>query len=88
MKRLTLRNTVSISATVNLLDFCRDIGIDWGKVDTFVARLERLRYVDYVEDRHQFWLRLELETSSPETARKRIEETLTKVERLLRQYVK
>jgi hypothetical protein len=86
--RLTMRDTVNLSATVNLLWFAREIGIDWKRLDTIVSRLERLRYVDYVEDRHQFWIRLELDTSSPETARKRIEATLAKVERLLRSYVK
>lgn len=86
--RLTMRDTVNLSATVNLLWFAREIGIDWKRLDTIVSRLERLRYVDYVEDRHQFWIRLKLDTSSPETARKHIEATLAKVERLLRSYVK
>jgi hypothetical protein len=86
--RLTFRDTVSLSATVSLLEFAREIDIDWKRIDTLCSRLERLRYVDYVEDRHQFWIRLELDTSNPKTAHKRIAATLAKVERLLRQYTK
>ena len=86
--RLTVRDTVGLTATVNLLWFARDINIDWSRIDTICSRLERLRWVDYVEDRHQFWIRLELDTSNPDVARKRIEATLAKVERLLRSYTK
>lgn len=88
MPKLTIRDTVSLSATVSLLDFARDIGIDWDRMDTLCARIERLRFVDYVEDRHQFWIRLELDTANAATAHNRIEATLAKVERLMRQYVK
>ena len=87
-KRLLVRETVSISASVNLLDFARDIGLDWSRLDTIVGQIERLRYVDDVNDAHQFWIKLELETSSPDVANKRIESVLSKVERLLNRYRK
>ena len=88
MPKLSMRATVSLSATVSLLDFARTINIDWDRLETICDRIARLRFVDYVEDRHQFWIRLELETSNAEVARKRIEATLAKVERLLNSYAK
>lgn len=86
--KLSIRDTVSLSATVSLLDFANAIGIDWDRMATICARLSRLRYVDDVEDRHQFWIRLELGTSDTRVARRRIEATLAKVERLLKSYAK
>jgi hypothetical protein len=86
--RLTMRDTVSLAATVSLLDFARSLNLDWDRMETISARIERLRYVDEVEDRHQFWVRLELETSNEKVARKRIEAALAKIERILRRYAK
>jgi hypothetical protein len=86
MAKLTMRDTVCLSATVTLLDFARDINLDWNRIETITAQIERLRFVDEVEDGHQFWVRLELETSNPKVARKRIESALAKIERLLRRY--
>lgn len=78
---------VSFSASVSLLDFARTLPLDWDKMDdVIVPQLERMRYVDYVEDRHQFWIRLELDTGNAATAQRRITATLKKVEALLRRY--
>ncbi len=88
MNSLTIRNTVSLSATVNLLDFARDIDIDWNRLDSFVPQLERLQYVDEVNDAHQFYLLLELETSDFKAAERRTKNVLIKAERILRRYRK
>lgn len=88
MAKLTFANSVAITATIHLLEFARDIGIDWRKVDAIESGLERLRYVSEVNSAHQFWLMLDLETSRPDIAAKRIALTLEKVERLLRRYTK
>lgn len=86
MPRLTSRD-VSISATVNLLDFARMLPIDWDRMGPLVTKLEQLQFVDEVEDRHMFWLRLELMTGNAATAQRRIERTLVKIERIIRRYV-
>lgn len=86
--RLRASETVSIGATVNLLDYARALPIDWHKLDSFVPQLARLRYVVEVNDAHMFWISLDFETSRPEVAARRINGTLAKVERLLSRYRK
>lgn len=88
MSKLTLNNSVMLTCSVNLLDRARELGLDWDKTDTICTLIGRLRYVDEVEDRHQFWCTLVLDTSNPTTAARRIEATLAKIERILMRYRK
>jgi len=88
MGALTLRNSVYFSATVSLLDRARELDLDWDKTDVVCSLIGALKYVEDVEDRHQFWCRLELMTGDPETARRRTELTLAKIERILMRYRK
>jgi hypothetical protein len=85
--KLTTRD-VSISATVNLLEFARSLPLDWDRLEKLMPQLERMRYVEEVEDRHQFWIKLELATGNAQTAQRRIDQALIKVERLFRHYAK
>lgn len=81
---------VSLSATVGLLDFARSIDLDFSyeTMCKITDQLERMCFVDEVEDRHQFWIKLELDTGNALVAERRIKATLIKVERLLRRYAK
>lgn len=86
MPKLSIRRDCSWSCSVNLLDRARELNIDWDKIDVIVSRIERLRHINQVEDRHQFWCVIEPETSDPTTAARRVEAVLEKIERILTRY--
>lgn len=89
MSALTIRGHCVWSCSVNLFDRGRELGVfdDMDRfTDKLMPQLERLRYVDYVEDRHQFWARIEPETSDPLAAARRVEKVLAKIDRLLVRY--
>ena len=88
MSALSLRRDVAITASVNLLDRARELKLDRDKIDTICYLIGRLRYVEEVEDRHQFWCKLDLQTSNPDVAARRINDTLAKIERVLLRYHK
>jgi hypothetical protein len=71
--------------SVSLLDRARELNIDFGfePFESLVKQIERLRYVDHVEDGHQFWARIEPETSNPAVATRRVERVLMLIERAL-----
>lgn len=85
MSRLTIRNSTSWSCSVSLLDRARELNIDFDAkpFDKLVGRIERLKYVDYVEDRHQFWATIDPDTANMEVARNRVQRVLDKIEALL-----
>lgn len=73
--------------TVDLLDDARALGVfDHPKFDKLVERLEGLKHVDYVEDRHQFWVRINPEHGNPIIATQRVMAAIDKIDRLLSQY--
>lgn len=85
MSRLTLLRDVGWAADVYLLDRARELKIDFrdehfGKL---VRKIERMRYVDEVEDRHQFWARIHPETGNPTVAARRVAAVIDKIERAM-----
>ena len=91
MARLTIKNAVSFQATVSLLDRARELSLfdDWELFgDKIVPAIERLTWVEEVEDAHQFWCKIDPGTSNSETAIKRINATLDKIESIFARYSK
>lgn len=85
---LNIRRDCSWRCSVNLLDRARELDVfgSYERTEMLVSRIERLRYVAEVEDRHQFWCVIDPETADVRVATRRVEQVLIKIDRLLVRY--
>lgn len=89
-KPLSIMRDVGWIVHANLLDRARELDVDfsYGRFEALVGRIERLRYVERVEDAHMFWASINPDTCNHNVAARRVAAVLAKIERLLIQYRK